>query len=336
MKSLVVESPGNLAILDRAMPEPGPGEVRVRVERAGICGSDVHIFHGSNPFARYPRVIGHEFFGRIDAVGEGVESEIGRRVVVDPVVACGHCYPCSIGRPNVCETLQVLGVHRDGGFSEFCCVPVENAFAVPDVVRDEQAPLVEPFSVAANITDHTGVLARDVALVYGAGPIGLTVVQVLKRVYGVAELIVTDQIDARLEAATANGADRVINTARTPLVEELARTGTRPTLIIDAACHPSILAEAIAIASAAARIGIMGFSAEPSAVVQQKITAKELSIHSSRLNGRKFGKVLEWFAAGLLKPEALVTHRFALADYTAAFEAFEHDREGCCKVQFVL
>jgi L-gulonate 5-dehydrogenase len=161
-------------------------------------------------------------------------------------------------------------------------------------------------------------------------------VQVLKRVYGVAELIVTDQIDARLEAAKVNGADRVINTAHLSLTDELAETGTRPTLIIDAACHPSILGEAIAIASPAARIGIMGFSADPSTVIQQKITAKELSIHSSRLNSRKFGKVLEWFASGTLRPEALVTHRFGIADYAAAFEAFEHDREGCCKVQLTF
>lgn len=336
MKSLVVEKPGILSLLDCALPEPGPGEIRVRVERAGICGSDVHIFHGSNPFAKYPRVIGHEFFGRIDALGAGTVADLGKRVVIDPVIACGHCYPCSIGRPNVCESLQVLGVHRDGGFSEFCCIPVENAHVVPDEVTDEQAALVEPFSIAANITDHTGVFARDIALVYGAGPIGLTVVQVLKKVYGVAELIVTDQLDARLEVAKAHGADRVINTAGVSLADVLAKTGTRPTLIIDAACHPSILAEAIAIASPAARIGILGFSGDPSTIVQQKITAKELSIHSSRLNSHKFGKVLGWFASGRLRPEALVTHRFGIADYAAAFEAFEHDREGCCKVQFVM
>ena len=117
MKSLVVERPGSLAIQTRPLPAPAAGEVRIRVERAGICGSDVHILHGSNPFARYPRVIGHEFFGRIDAAGDDVDARIGARVVIDPVIACGHCYPCSVGRPNVCARLQVLGVHRDGGFS---------------------------------------------------------------------------------------------------------------------------------------------------------------------------------------------------------------------------
>jgi L-gulonate 5-dehydrogenase len=336
VKSLVVERPGSLRIETRAKPEPATGEVRIRVERAGICGSDIHILHGSNPFARYPRVIGHEFFGRIDALGNGVNARIGARAVIDPVIACGRCYPCSVGRPNVCAELAVLGVHRDGGFSEFACVPSGNVHLLPDAIDDEKAPLVEPFSVAANITDHTGVFASDVALVYGAGPIGLTVIQVLKHVYGVRELIVTDRIAERLAAAGANGADRVINTARTALPAELAANNTKPTLIIDAACHPSILGEAIEIASPAARIGIMGFSGEPSSIVQQKITSKELAIYSSRLNCGKFAEVIDWFASGKLQPERLITHRYGLDDYATAFDTFEHNPTECCKVQLMF
>ncbi|CCD85443.1 Starvation-sensing protein RspB [Bradyrhizobium sp. ORS 285] len=336
MKSLVVERPGRLSIETRATPEPAAGEVRIKVERAGICGSDIHILHGSNPFARYPRVIGHEFFGRIDKLGEGVNARLGARVVVDPVVSCGTCYPCSVGRPNVCAELAVLGVHRDGGFSEYACVPAENAHLLPDSVDDDKAPLVEPFSIAANITDHTRVFASDVALVYGAGPIGLTVIQVLKHVYGVKQLIVTDRIDARLEAARHSGADIVVNTAQSALPAALANAGIRPTLIIDAACHPAILTEAIEIASPAARIGLLGFSAEPSTIVQQKVTAKELAIHASRLNSGKFGKVIDWFACGTLQPERLITHRFDLDAYATAFDTFEHNPTECCKVQLIF
>ncbi|MDR3374038.1 MAG: Zn-dependent oxidoreductase, partial [Ancalomicrobiaceae bacterium] len=281
-------------------------------------------------------IIGHEFFGHVDAAGAGVRLPVGSRVVVDPVVACGHCYPCSVGRPNVCEHLQVIGVHRDGGFSEFACVPESNAYLVPDVIPDDRAPLVEPFSIAANITDHTGADSGDVALVYGAGPIGLTVIQVLKSVYGVGMLIVSDMIESRLDLARASGADRVINGGRESLPSILAAEGIRPTLIIDAACHPAILAEAIEIASPAARIGIMGFSNEPTLFVQQKVTAKELSIHASRLNGRKFAKVIDWFARGLLAPEKLLTHHFPLSDFALAFDTFENDPVGCCKVQFEL
>ncbi len=336
VKSLVVERPGRLSVETRPIPEPAPGEVRIKVERAGICGSDIHILHGNNPFARYPRVIGHEFFGRIEKLGDGVAARPGARVVIDPVIACGTCYPCSVSRPNVCAHLQVLGVHRDGGFSEYACVPVGNLHLLPDSVDDDKAPLVEPFSIASNITDHTRVFASDVALVYGAGPIGLTVIQVLKRVYGVKELIVTDRIEARLEAARHNGADRVINTAQTALPAALAAASLQPTLIIDAACHPAILTEAIEIASPAARIGLLGFSAEPSTIVQQKVTAKELAIHASRLNSGKFAKVIDWFASGALQPERLITHRFGLDNYTTAFDTFEHNQTECCKVQLIF
>ena len=143
MKSVVIQQPGQLDITERSRPEPAAGEVRVKVKLAGICGSDSHIYRGHNPFAKYPRVIGHEFFGIIDAVGEGVPAErLGQRVSVDPVISCGHCYPCSVGKPNVCTSLVVLGVHRDGGFSEYAVVPEANAWVIPDAIADEDAVMV--------------------------------------------------------------------------------------------------------------------------------------------------------------------------------------------------
>lgn len=115
--------------------------------------------------AKYPRVIGHEFFGVIDAVGEGVESaRVGERVAVDPVVSCGHCYPCSIGKPNVCTTLAVLGVHADGGFSEYAVVPAKNAWKIPEAVADQYAVMIEPFTIAANVTGHGQPTENDTVL----------------------------------------------------------------------------------------------------------------------------------------------------------------------------
>lgn len=295
MKSVVIQEPGQLVIEDRPQPEPQPGEVRIRVESAGICGSDVHIYRGHNPFAKYPRVIGHEFFGRIDAVGEGVDaSRIGERVVGDPVVSCGHCYPCSVGRPNVCTSLQVIGVHRDGGFSECVTLPAKNAHTVPESIADREATMIEPFTIAANICSQMNPGPQDVALVYGAGPMGLTTIQALRGVYGVKEIIVADRIDERLAMAKENGADRTINNTNVSLADELAKLGVRPTLIVDAACHPSILPEAIGLASPAARIGIMGFSSDPCVINQQGITSKELTIYSSRLNSNRFPMVIDW------------------------------------------
>lgn len=333
MKSIVVKQPNDLVIEDRPLPTPAAGEVRVRIKLAGICGSDSHIYRGHNPFAKYPRVIGHEFFGIIDAVGEGVEpSRLGQRVSVDPVISCGQCYPCSVGKPNVCTSLVVLGVHRDGGFSEYAVVPAKNAFAIPDAISDRHAVMVEPFTIAANVTGQVNPGTKDIALVYGAGPMGLTTVQVLKGVYNVSQVIVVDRIDERLTMAKKSGADWVINNREHSLAAQLAEKGIQPTLIVDAACHPSILQEAISLASPAARIVIMGFSSEPAEIIQQGITGKEISIFSSRLNAHKFPVVIDWLTQKLIDPEKLITHTFEYNQVVDAINVFEKDQQRCCKV----
>ena len=333
MKSIVIREPNQLVIEDRMIPQPNENEVRVKVKIAGICGSDSHIFHGHNPFAKYPRVIGHEFFGMIDAVGKNVDAKrIGERVSVDPVISCGHCYPCSVGRPNVCTSLVVLGVHRDGGFSEYTVVPSQNAYHIPDSISDEFAVMIEPFTIAANVTSHLKPTEKDVALVYGAGPMGLTSIQALKGVYNVKELIVVDRIQERLDMALKCGADRVIDNTNISLGEELQKLNLRPTIIIDAACHPSILSEAIKIASPAGRIAIMGFSSDPCTISQQEITSKELSIFSTRLNAKKFPIVIDWLLNKKIDPSKLITHKYNYTDVLKALETFEKDQKNSCKV----
>jgi len=333
MKSIVIQKPNELVIEERPLPAPAAGDVRVKIKLAGICGSDSHIYRGHNPFAKYPRVIGHDFFGVIDAVGEGVDaSRLGQRVSVDPVISCGHCYPCSVGKPNVCTSLVVLGVHRDGGFCEYAVVPAKNAWHIPDAIEDKHAVMVEPFTIAANVTGHAQPTEHDVALIYGAGPMWLVTVQALKGVYRVKQVIVVDRIEERLTMAQRSGADWVINNAEQSLQAVLDEKGIKPPLIIDAACHPSILQEAITLASPAARIVLMGFSSEPSQIVQQGITGKELSIFSTRLNANKFPVVIDWLEKGLIDPEKLVTHTFDYHHVTDAIELFEKDQRQCCKV----
>lgn len=333
MKSIVVKKPNELVIEEREVPQPAKGEVRVKVKLAGICGSDSHIYRGHNPFAKYPRVIGHEFFGIIDEVGEGVDrSRIGERVSIDPVISCGCCYPCSVGRPNVCSSLTVLGVHRDGGFSQYTTVPSNNAYTIPDDICDEFAVMIEPFTIAANATGHLKPTTDDIALIYGAGPMGLTSVQALKGVYQVKQVIVVDRIDERLAMAQTSGADLVINNSQLSLKDELEKRNIKPTIIIDAACHPTILSEAIAIASPAARILIMGFSSDPCQITQQGITSKELSIFSSRLNANKFPVVIDWLKKKLIDPQKLITHQFDYTQVVQAIETFEKDQKHCCKV----
>jgi L-gulonate 5-dehydrogenase len=337
MIAVAVEAPHRLTVVSREPPAPGDGEVVVRVRRGGICGSDLHILHGSNPFATYPRIIGHEFAGDVAAVGRGVTAVAeGDRVVVDPVVSCGRCYPCRIGRPNVCARLEVFGVHRDGGFREHVAVPAVNAIKVSKALPLGVAALAEPFSIAANVLERTGCGPDDTVLVYGAGTVGLTVLQVAK-LKG-ARCLVADLDDARLERALGFGADRVIRSRRDAVPDAVSgeNEGLGASLVIDAAGVPMLLAEAVRLASPAGRIGLLGFSAEPSAVVQQEIVRKELTIVGSRLSRRLVPAVVGWLEAGALKPEAMITQTFAARDAAAAFALIVRDPASTIKVQLAF
>ena len=182
---------------------------------------DIHILHGSNPFAVYHRIIGHEFAGVIDAVGEGVSQHaVGDPVVGDPVVACGCCHPCRLGRPNVCANLQVIGVHRDGGFRSVAVVPAENAVKVSPDLSIDVAALAEPLAVAANGLSRAGCGPEDVVLIYRAGTVGVTVLQVA-RMKG-ARCIVVDIDGERLERVKAFGADATINSRERSVAEAVA------------------------------------------------------------------------------------------------------------------
>ncbi|STT82228.1 putative dehydrogenase, NAD(P)-binding, starvation-sensing protein [Klebsiella pneumoniae] len=337
MRSVVVKEPGQLNIESRPVPVPGAHEVRVKIAFAGICGSDVHIYHGHNPFAKYPRVIGHEFYGIIDAVGEQVSpARIGERVAVDPRCQLRPLLSLLGRKADVCTQLQVIGVHRDGGFSDYACVPAKNAWRIPEAISAVRQRWLSLFTIAANITAQLQPTAQDIALVYGAGPMGLTIIQALKGVYGVKQVIVVDRIAERLQMARENGADLTLDNTDQPLAEQLAQRQLAPTLVIDAACHPAILQEAILLASPAARIGILGFSGEASTLTQQSITSKEISIFSSRLNSGRFPLVIDWMEKGLIRPEALITHCMPLEQVKEAMEIFANDRKTCCKVLLQL
>ncbi len=334
MVAIAVEAPHRLVLRDGDSVQAGAGEVLIAVRRAGICGSDMHILHGSNPFARYPRIIGHEMAGTVETAGAGVTNvAVGDHVVVDPVVSCGHCHPCRTGRPNVCANLEVFGVHRDGGFRDRMVVPARNAIKVSPSLPFDVAALVEPLSVAANVLSRTGCTADDTVLIYGAGTVGITVLQVAK-MFG-ARCIVADPDAARLRRAAAFGADATLQSGQQDVPAAVAGEldGLGPSVVIDGAGVPALLGEACRVAAPAGRIGLLGFSPEPTSVVQQEIVRKELTIAGSRLNRRLMPQVIEWLEAGRLTPAAMITQTFPAEDARAAFDLVETHPEQTVKVQ---
>jgi L-gulonate 5-dehydrogenase len=296
----------------------------------------MHILHGANPFATYPRIIGHEFAGHVAASGAESGFAVGDRVVIDPVISCGRCHPCRTGRHNVCARLQVFGVHRDGGFRSRVVVPAANAVRIPAGMSADIAALAEPFSIAANVLLRTGCNADDVVLIYGAGTVGITVLQVAK-LHG-ARCIIADLDDARLERAAGFGADLTLNPRRVSVPDSVAGEldGLGPSIVIDGAGVPALFAEMCRLAAPAGRIGLLGFSEEPTPMVQKDIVGKELSIVGSRLNRGLLPQVVAWLASGRLNGAAMITQTFAAKDARAAFDLIEQHPDRTIKVQLAF
>lgn len=190
MLSLVCREPGSLELQHRDRPVRAANEVLVRVRRVGICGTDMHIFRGRQPYLNYPRVMGHEFAGEIAEASETSPLAVGERVVVMPYLSCGHCAACQKGRTNCCVNLEVLGVHRDGALAEYVSVPAEFVLPIGDLSLDEAA-MVEFLAIGAHAVRRADVGAGQRALVVGAGPIGLAAALFAKLRGGVVTVVDT-------------------------------------------------------------------------------------------------------------------------------------------------
>ncbi len=249
------------------------------------------------------------------------------------MISCGTCYPCRIGRPNVCTRLQVIGVHRDGGFSEQVCVPAENAHRLPDSMSLSHGALVEPYSIALNVLDRMQPHPGDSVLIYGAGVIGLTLVQ-MARALGLTDITVTDVIDSRLETARALGASRTLNGQQVDVEATMCELtqGEGVPLIVDAACIPALMPQMVRLASPAGRIGLLGFNATPSDLVQLEMIKKELTLVGSRLNNRKFPRVIELIASGKLQVQDLISHRVSFDEMPGAIDLIEKHPEQTRKI----
>jgi len=187
---------------------------------AGICGSDVGIYHGTNAAATYPRIIGHEMVGRVEQIGSGVTKlKIGDRVIVNQVTNCTSCYPCRMGRGNVCDNLKVRGVHIDGGYREFIAVPEKDCYILPDSVSDTDAVMIEPTTIAIQSCSRAGLVKDDFLLLYGSGALGSSILKIARLTCDT--IIVADVIDEKLETAKKNGATYIINTAKENLIEKV-------------------------------------------------------------------------------------------------------------------
>ena len=181
MLQQVMTEPGKIEFREIPVPEAGPGQVLVRIMEIGVCGSDIHVYHGEHPFTSYPVTQGHEVSGVIEKLGKGVEGlSVGQKVTIQPQVVCGECWPCRNGKYNLCESLKVMGFQTTGVASEYFAVDGEKVTPLPEEMSLEEGAMIEPLGVAVHAVRRAGdVRGRDIC-VLGAGPIGILVAQAAK------------------------------------------------------------------------------------------------------------------------------------------------------------
>ncbi|MDU4959095.1 MAG: zinc-binding alcohol dehydrogenase family protein [Sporomusaceae bacterium] len=325
MKQLVTQKPHQLVMCEAPRPEIGQaGEVLVKVKAAGICGSDVHIYHGTSPVATYPRVMGHEVVGVVEQIGDGVTKvKPGDHVIVDQVISCGHCYPCSIGRPNVCCHLQVRGVHVDGGYREYMVVDETALHLLPQDLPFADAIMIEPLSIAFQAKDRAQITARDTVFILGAGALGKSLIKAV--LLTGAKIIVADVVEERLAEAAELGAHHTVNSAKTDMIAAVRELtgGYGPTVSIDGAGIVDSLAQLAEVTCNAGRVITMAFLEQPSPVAQFKITAKELDVRGSRLQCHKFEEVIAAYRDKKIDLSGLVSHRIPFAEAQQAFDRID-------------
>lgn len=295
MKAVYMEKPWNIEISDVQMPKPKEDEALLRVKSAGICGSDIGAFRGTNGLVSYPRIIGHEIAGEVISIPENNKNGIkpGDRVIVDPYLYCGHCYPCSIGRTNCCVDLKVLGVHVDGGMAEYFCHPADMLLKVPDDMPWDIIPLAEPLTIALHGIHRLNLKEGEHIAINGAGPIGLLAAMVALH-YG-AEPIMIDLVKERLDFAKSLGVQYTINLREEDLVEKVSEytNGRMAECVMEASGANSAIRATLDIVSHAGRIALTGWPKQETPIPTDMITRKEVDVRGARTSAGEFPEAIE-------------------------------------------
>ncbi|MGW0432224.1 zinc-dependent alcohol dehydrogenase family protein [Micromonospora sp. NPDC003197] len=317
MKAAVIVQPGEVALESVPDPTPGPRDVVVRVAGCGICGTDLHIMDGEFAPA-FPIVPGHEFAGEVVEVGRDVtDVRVGDQVAVDPSLHCGECYYCRRARGNLCENWNAIGVTRSGGAAEFALAPAKNCFRLPDGISPADAALIEPLSCAVRGFDVLPRRLGDHYLIYGAGTMGLMMMELAKRA-GAASVSMVDLNAERLSTAELLGCSATVGSA-----DEL----TAPRgwdVVIDCTGVEAAITDGLGRVGRGGtflQFGVAEYAARAT-IEPYKIYNREITITGSMAVLHSFERAGELFAAGALRPEVMISHRFPLASYAEALAQF--------------
>lgn len=323
MKSIVCEQPFEFKMIESEKPFPNSGEALIRVRRIGICGTDIHAYGGNQPFFSYPRILGHELSGLIESIPENESGlSVGDQVSIIPYMECGKCLACRSGKTNCCTDMKVLGVHAEGGMSEWITVPYKHLVKTEGLTLDQSA-MIEPLSIGAHAVRRAAIHKGEFALVIGAGPIGLGVMAFAKE-QG-AKVIAMDVNDERLAfAGKWANADYTLNVMENPM-EKLAQltNGDMPSVVFDATGNAKSMMESFKYPAHGGRLIYVGLVKANITFNDPEFHSKELTLMGSR-NATKedFDYVVNTLKNDKLDMSQYITHRTHMDEMINQFEGW--------------
>lgn len=337
MKSLVCTEPGTFAYVDIKKPAPKAGHAIIKIKRIGICGTDLHAYEGTQPYFSYPRILGHELSGELVSVDEGAGFEIGEAVTFIPYYSCGQCIACSMGKTNCCTTMQVCGVHVDGGMCEYLQVPTGALLHGQGLGYNELA-LVEPLAIGAHGIRRADVKPGEFVLVIGAGPIGLGAME-FARIAG-AQVIALDMNEDRLQFCLDHmRVGHVVDAKRDDVAQKLSgiTNGHMPTVVIDATGSQKAINKGFEYMAHGGKYVLIGLQKGEITFSHPAFHKREGTLMSSR-NAilQDFEHVIAMLKKGLIKPTTYITHHVDFDFVKDVFGSWMDPKTGVIKAMVHL
>lgn len=316
MQVVVCSKPNEMALTDRPTPECAPGKAMLKIRRVGICGTDIHAYGGNQPYFEYPRVLGHELAGEVVEVADNASLHLlGKQAYVIPYLHCGECRACQQHKPNCCQNMQVIGVHRDGGMAEYLAVPTTH-LVVSETLNIDQLALVECMAIGAHAVRRSVLQADELAVIVGAGPIGMGVLQVAKS-QG-ARILMVDTNPSRLNfCRDVLGADAIANPQEVDIATQISdlNDGALADVVFDATGNPHAMQAGFNLAGHGGRYVLVSVVKADITFSDPDFHKKELTLIGSRNATREdFDCVVSLMESGGINAEAMITHRASLAD----------------------
>ena len=322
MRAIVLDRPGSFRVAQVPDPALGPGQIVVKVEACGVCGTDIHIMDGEFPPTPYPITPGHEFAGTVAALSPDVtlSLSVGDRVAVDPSLFCGYCRRCRAGRDNLCENWAAIGDTTDGAFAEYVAVPAVNAYRLPPHLDGQQGAMTEPLACAVHGLRRLGDMFGDPVVLTGAGTMGLLLLQLLVHA-GAGPVTVVDRVEGRLEVARKLGASRTV-TDLAELADE------RFEIAVDATGVAPVIEGAAGLLDRGGRLLVFGVSAADASIAASpfRIYNDEITITGSMAILRSFAPAEELLASGAVDVRPLLAAPVPLEEFGEALDRVRGSR----------